>query len=159
MLTLLRNGFIQRMGLAVNPCVAPAAGVVSKPMLAPRADFNSNIIIFHHNRHIPRSNRVRIHLSSNSTCLIRSSTHLFCSSTHLTSNSTCLTSKSMYLPSDSTHLLSNSRCLSGKSINLSSKSSNLNLVRANHTRYSTSSTLVSNFLGGIRKSFYLRYRE
>ena len=34
MLTLLRNGFIQRMGLAVNQCVAPAALVVSKPMLA-----------------------------------------------------------------------------------------------------------------------------
>ena len=154
------------MGLAVNQCVAPAALVVSKPMLAPRADFNSNIIIFHHNRHIPRSIRVRIHLSSNSTCLIRSSKYLFCvsthlfrSSTHLSSNSMCLTSKSTYLSNDSTHLSSDSRCLTGKSVYLSSKSSNLNLVRANHTRYSTSYTLVSNFLGGIRKSFYLRFRE
>ena len=142
-----------------SPCVAPAAGVVSKPMLAPRAFFNPNIIIFQHKRNILRSNRVRIHLSSNSTCLIRSSTYLFCVRTHLSSNNTCLTSKSTYLSNDSTHLLSDSICLSSKSMYLSSKSSNQNLVRANHTRNSTSYTLVSNFLGVIRKSFYLRFRE
>ena len=35
----------QRMGLAVNPCVAPAAGVVSKPMLAAGDDFVFTLMI------------------------------------------------------------------------------------------------------------------
>ena len=33
------------MGLAVNPCVAPAAGVVSKPMLAAGDDFVFTLMI------------------------------------------------------------------------------------------------------------------